>query len=266
MDLIQKYTGNQKRYQEYLNGKGDFFFVQDAEDELTPMEYPLFETMLAFKEIYNINIDNIVPSTYGAYITIHGNKGSLFVSTYQEYIRKLYDSIDYKIIGVDEYDKWGNNIKETYQKDHPTLFKNTCERSYIYKIVDAFVYKSPMIHISEFTGNHPYPFAPVCCLETWEDKSTTDIEVLHKRTKDYFENEIMLLNCKNKINKLEREIERLDETIHNMRSNIQNDFKNQLNILKEDIREDEFVIFKNKIEIVTMSFVVLCLLLKTFVL
>lgn len=261
MDLIQKYTGNKKRYQEYLNGKGDFFFLQDAEDEVTPIEYPLFETMLAFKEIYNINVDHIVPSSYGTYITIHGNKGSLFVSTYQEYIRKLYDSIDYKIIGVDEYDKWGNNIKETYQKDHPTLFKNTCERSYIYKIVDAFVYKSPMIHISEFTGsyNHPHPFVPVCCLETWEDTTTNDIEVLHKRTKDYFENEIMLLNCKHKINKLEDE---WNETVKNMRINLQNDFTNQLNSLKED----DFIIFKHKIEIFSMSCVVLGLFLKIFVL
>lgn len=264
MDLIQKYTGNQKRYQEYLNGKGDFFFVQDAEDEVVPIEYPLFETMLTFKEIYNINLDHIVPSTYGTYITIHGNKGGLFVSTYQEYIRKPYDSIDYKIIGVDETDKWGNNIKESYQKDHPTLFKNTSKTNYIYKIVDAFVYKSRMIHISEFTGsyNHPYPFEPVCCLETWQEANTTDVEVLHKRTKDYFENEIILLNYKNKINKLEYDFGRLDETIKNMRCNIQNDFTNQLNILKED----DFIVFKHKIEIVSITCVVLGLFLKIFVL
>lgn len=47
----------------------------------------------------------------------------------------------------------------------------------LYKIVDAFVYTSPMITFETFVMNEP------CCLETWQDINTNDIEVLHKRTK-----------------------------------------------------------------------------------
>lgn len=260
MDLIKKYTGNKNRYNDYLNGKGDFFFVQDAEDE--SIECPLYET--PFKEIYNINMEEIVPSTYGMYITIHGDKGPLFESTYQEYSCKLWPEIDYKRIGVDETDKWGNNIKETYQKNHPRLFKNISKTSYVYKIVDAFVYRSPMVPICEFNGsrNHPYSFVPLCCLETWEDSSTSDIEVLHKRTKDYFENEIMLLNHKNTIHKLEQKISELNKTIHIMKNDMQDDFINKLN---DEINDVSFVQFKHKIEIVTMIGVLLSLFIKIII-
>lgn len=263
MDLIKKYSGNQKRYEDYLNGKGDFFFVQDAEDEV--IEYSLDGG--AFKEIYNINMEQIVPSTYGTYIAIHGDKGSLFVSSYQEYISKpwLWPEIDYKIIGVDEYDKWGNNIKETYQKHHPKLFKNINKTSYVYKIVDAFVYRSPMVPISEFDGSPNHSFAPLCCLETWEDSTTSDVEVLHKRTKDYFENEIMLLNHKNKIHKLENEISELNKTIHIMKNDMQDEFTNKINTLNDEINDVSFIQFKHKIEIVTMIGVLFSLFIKIII-
>lgn len=60
-----------------------------------------------------------------------------------------------------------------------------------------------MITFETFVMNEP------CCLETWQDINTNDIEVLHKRTKDIGVYEIKLSRCMYEINELKHQIDLL---------------------------------------------------------
>lgn len=206
METILKYAGNTKRYEAYLKGKGDFFFVQATEDngietqtavwaEVRTKHPSITEKMiLAFEEIYNVFIHNIAPSTYGTRLRLVStppplSAGTTAICDLAEFMErtkmKIYPTkVDYRTIGVDTHDKWGNDIQEKY----PSLihlFENPQGHS-LYKIVNGFVYKSPMISLAEFVYDpqvpyvHPHPFVPVCCLETFQQPGS-DTEVLHKR-------------------------------------------------------------------------------------
>lgn len=198
METILKYAGNAKRYEAYLKGTGEFFLVQAAEDngietqtavwaEVRTKHPSITEKMiLAFEEIYNVFIYNIVPSTYGKYVclNIHPSIKPRLCPTWEyerrdEIIRNC-PNYDYRKIGVDTNDKWGNLIKNNIPDSDPY------DKGYLYKIVNGFVYKSPMISLAEFVYDpqvpyvHPHPFVPVCCLETFKQPGS-DTEVLHKR-------------------------------------------------------------------------------------
>jgi len=147
MDLIESYSGNEKRYHSYLNGACDFFYIQDSEDKFF-IEVCKTPEQNSFQTIYNVS------------------------------------------------------VKEKH-----------LQYGCLYKIVDVFVYTSPMITFETFVMNepycHPHKFEPLCCLETWRDINTNDIEVLHKRTKDLGEYEIKLSHCMYEINELKHQIELL---------------------------------------------------------
>ena len=119
----------------------------------------------------------------------------------------------------DSEDKYDIEVCETpEQNSFQTIYNVSVKEEQLqygclYKIVDEFVYTSPMITFETFVMNepycHPHKFEPLCCLETWQDINTNDIEVLHKRTKDLGVYEIKLSRCMYEINELKHQIDLL---------------------------------------------------------
>lgn len=163
----------------------------------------------------------------------------------------------------DSEDKYDIEVCETpEQNSFQTIYNVSVKEEQLqygclYKIVDAFVYTSPMITFETFVMNehycHPHKFEPLCCLETWKDINTNDIEVLHKRTKDLGVYEIKLSRCMYEINELKHQIDLLTYK------------KNQpyYEIFKE-YTEEQFMSFMRNIELCGLLFLVAGLILKIF--